>query len=248
LYCKKRELPYDRQLRQRFESKELQSQINELKVNIFGAFAPIFVPLILIALGSFAETDIRFLSSKALKILGTPTIALFIGIVIAAFLLKRNGRMQALHKILDRSIEKAAVVIMITAAGGAFGAVIKASDIGPSVSSAITETGLPGLLLPFILAAGLTTATGSLTVSMVTSASVVSPMLSTFNISPEIALALIGAGSLCVIHANSSFFWLLSRLHDVPPNELYRTFSIQSMTMGIGGLVGVFVLWLFGFR
>jgi GntP family gluconate:H+ symporter len=248
LYCKKRELPYDRQLRQRFESKELQSHINELKVNIFGAFAPIFVPLILIALGSFAETDIRFLSTKALKILGTPTIALFIGIVIAAFLLKRNGRMQALHKILDRSIEKAAVVIMITAAGGAFGAVIKASDIGPSVSSAITETGLPGLLLPFILAAGLTTATGSLTVSMVTSASVVSPMLSTFNISPEIALALIGAGSLCVIHANSSFFWLLSRLHDVPPNELYRTFSIQSMTMGIGGLVGVFVLWLFGFR
>ena len=53
---------------------------------------------------------------------------------------------------------------------------------------------------------------------------------------------LIGAGSLCVIRANSSLFWLLSKLHDVRPDILYRTFSVQSLIMGISGFLAVLIL------
>jgi GntP family gluconate:H+ symporter len=105
---------------------------------------------------------------------------------------------------------------------------------------------LPGLLLPFILAVTLTTATGSTTVAMVTASSVVAPLLGVLELSPEMAVALIGAGAICVVHANSSLFWLLSRLHDVPPDKLYRTFSLQSLVMGLSGFVAVLILRLFG--
>jgi GntP family gluconate:H+ symporter len=55
-------------------------------------------------------------------------------------------------------------------------------------------------------------------------------------------------GSFCIFHANASFFWLLNRLHEVPPKVLYRTYTIQSLVMGISGLAGVFVLRLAGFQ
>ena len=82
---------------------------------------------------------------------------------------------------------------------------------------------------------------------MVTSSLVVVSMIGTLGLSPELAVALVGAGSLCVIHANSSFFWLLSRLHEVPPNVLYRTYSVQSVCMSLGGLAGALLLHWFGF-
>lgn len=183
-----------------------------------------------------------------MQFLGMPVIALLIGLVLASFLLKKGSRMQQLRSIVERSIEKAAAVTMITGAGGALGGVIKASPIGSDVSTAITSLGIPSLLLPFPLAAGLTTATGSLTVSMVTSSSIVASMLGSLNLSPEMAVALIGAGSFCVFHANASFFWLLNRLHNIPPNVLYRTYTLQSLCMGLCGLLAVIILRVVGLQ
>ena len=246
LYCKQRDLPYDRKLHKRLKEGKLKAYEEASTPSAVNCFAPIFVPLILIALASFVKGDAQLLTSRILDFLGTPTIALFAGIIIASMLLKREGRMQRFRELVDKSIEKAAVVIMITGAGGALGGVIQASGIGDSVSSAIVGLGIPGLLFPFLLAAALTTATGSLTVSVVTSSSIVAPMLETLPFSPAMGVALIGAGSLCFIHVNSSFFWLLSRLHEVPPGEVYRTFSVQSICMGLGGLLGILLLWSVG--
>ena len=245
-YCKRRDLPYDKKLQRRLEAGELQTYTEAATPNAVSCFAPIFVPLSLIAAASFVQEDSQRFADRILAFLGTPTVALFAGIIIASLLLKHRGRMGRLRELVDRSIEKAAVVIMITGAGGALGGVIKASAIGDNVASAIMGVGIPGLLLPFLLAAALTTATGSLTVSVVTSSSIIAPMLDTLPFSPAMGVALIGAGSLCFIHVNSSFFWLLSRLHEVPPSEVYRTFSVQSACMGLGGLVGILLLWSVG--
>jgi GntP family gluconate:H+ symporter len=73
-------------------------------------------------------------------------------------------------------------------------------------------------------------------------------MLPALKLSPEMAVALIGAGSFCVIHANSSMFWLLSKMHEIPPKTLFRTLTVMTLFMGVGGGLGVFVLWLFGVR
>jgi len=100
----------------------------------------------------------------------------------------------------------------------------------------------------FIVDSMLTISTGSITVSLVGSASLLGPMINDLPVSPEMVAALIGCGSFCVFHANSSFFWLLNRLHEVPPRMLYRTFTVQSLVMGLTGLVGVLVLRLAGFQ
>ena len=247
MYCKKVNLPYDDVLKEKYQSIEILHDKQNLS-QTFGAFAPILLPIFLIALGSFARPDTGIIDSKLLQSLGIPTIALLIGILIASLYIRGKDKTNKLNRIIDRSIEKSAIVIMITGAGGAFGAVIKASHIGDSVASMVVEAGIPGLIFPFILAAALTTSTGSLTVSMVTSSSIVVSMLPALELSPELAVALIGAGSFCVFHANSSFFWLLSKMHQIPPQILFKTYSVQSLFMGIGGGIGVLLLWIFGIR
>jgi len=247
--CGKIELPYDRTIRDKVFQKETIQERAFQKPSLIFSLGPIFVPLCLITLASLSQIDsLAIPKNSVIQFLGTPVIALLIGLALASLLLNKGRRMPQLRSIVERSIEKTAAVIMITGAGGAFGGVIKASTIGSDVSTAIEGLGIPGLLLPFLLAAGLTTATGSLTVSMVTTSSIVAPMLGSLNLSPEIAVALIGAGSFCVFHANASFFWLLNRLHDIPPNVLYRTYSLQSLCMGLCGLLAVIILRVVGVR
>ncbi|MHC4426057.1 MAG: GntP family permease [Planctomycetota bacterium] len=245
--CGKIELPYDRTIRDKVLQKETVQERAFQKHSLFFFLGPIFLPLCLITLASLSRIDsLAIPKNSVIQFLGTPVIALLIGVALASLLLKKGCRMQQLRSIVERSIEKAAAVIMITGAGGAFGGVIKASPIGFDVSTAITSLGIPSLLLPFLLAAALTTATGSLTVSMVTSSSIVASMFGSLNLSPEMAVALIGAGSFCVFHANASFFWLLNRLHNIPPNVLYRTYTLQSLCMGLCGLLAVIILRVVG--
>jgi GntP family gluconate:H+ symporter len=94
----------------------------------------------------------------------------------------------------------------------------------------------------------LTTATGSITVSLIGASSILGPLAASMPYSPEMMAALIGCGSFCVFHANSSFFWLLNKLHDVPVNTLYKTYTPQSLIMGLSGLLGIGILFLFGIR
>ena len=143
---------------------------------------------------------------------------------------------------------KSALVIMITGAGGALGHVINASGIQNSFSEIFTEISHFGLIIPFLIAALLTSATGSITISLISSASIIGPMIPYLPYSSEIIAALIGTGALCVFHANASFFWLLNRLHNIPVSILYKTYTVQSLIMGLFGLFGIFLLLLIGIR
>ena len=77
-------------------------------------------------------------------------------------------------------------------------------------------------------------------------ASMLGPMVDSLPLSPEMTAAMIGCGAFCVFHANSSFFWLLNRLHEVPPTVLYKTYTLQSLVMGGAGLIGALFLYLLG--
>ncbi|TWU61852.1 GntP family permease [Crateriforma conspicua] len=222
----------------------------------WSALLPIVVPLVLISVRSFlpvlddASSGASLLawSVGAFEVLGLPLVALTIGVALAMLQYGRDFSMARLAAATERGIEKSAAVIMITGAGGAFGHVIKNAGVTEWIAQAAPMLGTLGWLLPFFLAAIFTTATGSITVSMVTTAGVVAPLVASIGVSPEMAAALIGSGAFCVFHVNSSFFWLLNRLHDAPPAVLLRTYTTQSLCMGLGGLAAVGLMRLCGLR
>lgn len=208
---------------------------------------PIIVPIVLMALGGFVESNTTFIG-KLLSFISIPMVAVLFGALIAAMNYLRSTKKSNINKLVENAIIKSALVIMITGAGGAFGYIIRESGVQESLG--VFFSGLPylGFLLPFLLAAVLTTATGSITVSLISTASILGTMSQVLPYSPEIMAALIGAGSFCVFHANSSFFWLLNRLHNVPVNVLYKTYTMQSLVMGISGLIGITLLYFLGVR
>jgi len=160
---------------------------------------------------------------------------------------KKEGKKGIINKLVEQAILKSALVIMITGAGGSLGYVIQETGIQNEIVSFFAEFPYFGIMLPFIVASLLTISTGSITVSLVGAASMLGPIVNSLTISPEITAALIGSGAFIVFHANSSFFWLLNRLHEVPPKILYKTYTLQSLVMGLSGLVGAVILIMLGF-
>ena len=208
---------------------------------------PILTPIILMSIGTIFDSN-QGKIGKFVALISEPMIAVLIGAIIAFsqfFYIKKRSNFS---KLVESAIVKSALVIMITGAGGAFGHVINSSGIQSSFSEFFADISQFGLIIPFLIAAFLTSATGSITISLISSASIISPMIPYLPYSAEIIAALIGTGALCVFHANASFFWLLNRLHSIPVNILYKTYTVQSLIMGLSGLIGIFLLLLIGVR
>lgn len=246
-YCKNSWLPYDEKIAALAEPVDA-SPVEDTKQWVLFDLLPILVPIVLMASSAFFAPDDPGLAAQITSFISMPMIAVLFGVAIAWLQFSRSKNQQKNgNDLMEQAIVKSALVIMITGAGGAFGYVIRESGIQNSLANFFADLPFLGFMLPFLIAAVLTTATGSITVSLIGTASIVGPMASSMPYSPEIMAALIGCGSFCVFHANSSFFWLLNRLHEVPPNILYKTYTLQSLVMGLSGLVGVVILRLLGF-
>ena len=208
--------------------------------------APILLPIALMALGGFLGDFVGGAAGQAIRFLGTPMVAVMFGAGLAALQYRRLHKHGSFNDLVENAIVKSALVIMITGAGGAFGYIIRQSGVPESLTTLFEQMTYLGFVLPFLLAAVLTTATGSITVSLIGTASIVGPMSGVLGHSPEIMAALIGAGAFCVNHANASLFWLLNRLHDVPVAILYRTYTLQTLVMGLSAFAGVLILKAIG--
>ena len=147
---------------------------------------------------------------------------------------------------VGKGLRNAAIIIMITGAGGAFGKVLQNSALADTIGNALSDVSL-GLWLPFIIAATIKTAQGSSTVAIITTASILSPLLSSLGFTSEMAKALIvlsiGAGSMVTSHANDSFFWVVTQMSRMDVKTGYK---LQSLGTTILGVSAALIIWIFG--
>lgn len=211
---------------------------------------PIIFPIILIGLKSIAEypthpfgTEFFF---EFLVFIGDPIIALLIGVMLV-FRLKKFRADSDKKDWLVEGLKNAGIIILITGAGGAFGNVLRDTNIGDTIGAIFADYEV-GLLLPFILAALLKSAQGSSTVSIITTAAIVAPLLSSFGLDGETAKALvvlaIGAGAMTVSHINDSYFWVVSQFSGFTTAQALRGFTIGTLFLGLTGIILVLFLSL----
>ncbi|BBP81746.1 MULTISPECIES: GntP family permease [unclassified Pseudomonas] len=214
----------------------------------FQAFAPIFVPILLICLGSIAAFPAKPFGSGTvfglLSFLGQPVVALLVGVALACTLLKSEDKRKEFHDHVVEGIVSAAPILLITGAGGAFGAMLKVTPLGDYLGSTLSALGI-GLFMPFVVAAALKTAQGSTTVALVTTSALVAPLLGQLGLDSEMGRVLtvmaIGAGAMTVSHANDSFFWVVTQFSRMPVSLAYRAQTLATLVQGI---VGMLVTWL----
>ena len=143
-------------------------------------------------------------------------VALLLGAFLSFLLPAKFDRaMLSTTGWVGEAMTSAAIIIVITGAGGAFGKVLQNSGIADVIGSALQGREGVGIRLPVLIAAALKTAQGSSTVALITTAGLVLPLLAPLGLEGATARALvvvaIGAGSMMVSHANDSFFWVVTQ-------------------------------------
>lgn len=215
------------------------------------SFIPVILPLVLIVLKSVSDFPSEPFGSGGFKtavgFIGEPVVALLIGMLLAFTLPKKFDReMMSSTGYVGKAILSAASIIMITAAGGSFGMILRDSGIAEIIGSSLAGFNL-GIWLPFLIAAALKTAQGSSTVAIITTASIVFPLMNVLGfVTPiEIALAVTSlcAGAMVVSHVNDSFFWVVTQMSGMDIKTGYKLHTFGTLVCGLAAMLTIWAVF-----
>ncbi|MEM9363260.1 MAG: GntP family permease [Bacteroidota bacterium] len=233
------------------ENISAQESIPYTSMHPFQAFLPLLAPILLIAMKSIVNHPSYPLGEGyvflVLDFIGNPTLALLVG-VFFAFGLARKVPGPEKSEWVPEALKQAGSIVLITGAGGAFGAVLRTVDITEAFNlSAVSGWG--SLLIIFAIAATLKTAQGSSTVAIITTSAIVAPLLSSFGLISEIDKALgvlaIGAGAMTVSHINDSYFWVVSQFSNMEVKTALKGHSLATLFQGLVAITLILLLGIF---
>ncbi len=211
---------------------------------------PIFVPIVLIAVRSIATYPTQPLGNGFIytffDFFGQPINALLAGFLLS-FLLFPKFNKETLTGWIGDGITAAAPILLITGAGGAFGTILKETQIGDTLGNMLADYQL-GIFLPFIIAAAFKTAQGSSTVALVATSALIAPLLGTIGLDSlygkVLAVMATGAGAMTISHANDSFFWVVTQFSGMDVKTGYKTHTMATLIQGVSSMLLIYVLTL----
>jgi Gnt-I system high-affinity gluconate transporter len=213
---------------------------------VFESFMLALLPVLLIAFAVIANTFFpgESVIKKVILFIGDATIALLLSVLLAVlFLGIAKGRsMQKVMQWLNDSISGVAVILLIITAGGVFKQVLIDSGTADYITSFSTQWNIHPLLFAWLITALLRVAIGSATVAGITAAGIVSPLLATGTVSPELLVLAVGTGSVFGSHVNDSGFWIFKEFFQISLKQTFLSWTVMETLISILGLVGVMVL------
>jgi gluconate:H+ symporter, GntP family len=210
---------------------------------------PIVLPVLLISSNTLAQSlkgsdaspgPLASLTPYT-AIIGNPNFALLLASFVAIWLYvkQRRATRDDVAELTEASLSGAGIIILITAAGGAFGASLQAAQIGPAIQGLFPGGGITGLTLLFLafgLSSLLKIAQGSSTVAMITTAGMLAAMIQDAGALPFHAVYIataIASGSLVGTWMNDSGFWVFSKMGGVPELKTLRTWTPLVAVVGV---------------
>jgi len=239
-----------------WEEPQSEPEETEIEKILLPSFAksilPIALPIVLMCLGTLLKIVSADLPGLAvLSFVTNPTVALAIGMLVA-FSLTTKQKKAFLNTTMKKGIAQAAPILMITGMGGALGSIIQTIPLKAYAESLAAIEGL-GILLPFLIAALLKSAQGSSTVAIITTSSLIFPLLPILGMDTEMgkvwAIMALGVGSMTVSHANDSYFWIVTQMSGMDVKTAYKTHTVGTLIQGCTGLIVVgigYFLWSLG--
>ena len=203
----------------------------------FESFLPLVAPIILILLSNISSAmGVTGEAKTAISFLGSPIIAVGIGLLLAIFVLGRNlDRSTALFE-MDKGIKAAGLIMLVTGGGGALGQILKDSGTGNYVAQLLSKTAIPIIILPFIISTIVRFIQGSGTVAMVTAAGICAPIVQAAGGNMMLGAFAACIGSLFFSYFNDSYYWVVNNLMGMKDTkEQIRNWSISStIAWGVG--------------
>lgn len=229
---------------------------------LFESLLPVILPVVMIACntaalsiannleGGTADTA-RWLSNYT-SIFGNPNFALLVstGIAMWVFIKQRKPSKADMAKLVETSLMSGGVIILITAGGSAFGAMLKAANVGTAISnqaSAISGGEMSGMLVLFLgfgIASLLKVAQGSSTAAMIITSAMLADIVSDMTLPFHVVYlaTAIGAGSLVGSWMNDSGFWIFSKMGGLTEKEGLCTWTPLLVVLGLVSMTVTLIL------
>ncbi|KYK00313.1 GntP family transporter [Microbacterium sp. CH1] len=210
----------------------------------------ILLPLVLIMLGTAVAPlfEAGTFWNGFLSMVGQPIFALMVAIAAAMYLLgvRRGWSASHLGEVMESALPAAAVIILVTGAGGAFGRVLTETGIGGAVAEVLASSGMPLLLAAFLISLIMRAAQGSATVAIATTAGLLLPSVSAMGLDTvhtALLAVAIGYGGLGLSHVNDSGFWVVTRYLGLSVKDGLRTWTPLTTVLGVAGFALTWILY-----
>jgi GntP family gluconate:H+ symporter len=215
--------------------------------SFFLSILSIVLPVVLMLIRAVADLTLDESNSTrvVLDVIGDPSIALLVGVLVAMFAvgLSSGMNLRQVNGSLGSGLPAVASIILIVCAGGGFKQVLSDSGVAQVIANIAEGSSISVLVLGWLVAVGIRLATGSATVATVTAAGIVGALAKDLG-STELSLLVlaIGSGSLFFSHVNDAGFWLVKEYFGLTVWETIKSWSVMETVISVVGLVGVLVL------
>jgi gluconate:H+ symporter, GntP family len=215
-----------------------------LTVTLLTMLLPVLL-MLLAALAQVVMTDgtVR----RGIAFIGSPLAAMLVATLVAMYTFGRAcGFTRArLLQFAEESLPPIAGVLLVVGAGGGFGRVLDAAEVDTAIAHAMGGLRLSPLVMGWVIASLLRLSVGSATVSVITAASIMAPLLTGMpDVNKELLVVAIGAGSLIMSHVNDGGFWLVKEYLNMSVPQTVATWSIVETIIAVTALAGVLLLAL----
>lgn len=218
-------------------------------ISVFTALLPVILMSIATIITLLQKTigfdDNSFLA--AIRFIGDAGTAMLLSLLFAVYSmgLARNIPIKTVMDSCSTAISHIGMMLLIIGGGGAFKQVLIDGGVGNYVAELFKGTSLSPILLAWIIAAILRIALGSATVSALTTAGLVIPMLGQTDVNLALVVLATGAGSLIASHVNDAGFWMFKEYFGLSMKETFATWTLLETIISVAGLGFILLLSLF---
>ena len=211
---------------------------------------PVLLPLVLIGLQGALAPSMKGASGwwvTVVKTIGATDMALTFGVLAGLLLVVRQRTAEGTSKTVQAALAHGALILLITAAGGAFGGALQQTGIADAIGQVVGGAHTLALPAVFLVTALVRTAQGSATVAMITAVPIAKAFLDSGHtgVAAVYFAVVIGCGSKPIPWMNDAGFWAVARMSGMTEAQTLRTMSPMLSVQGVVGLlITMLAAWL----
>ncbi|MBL3536232.1 gluconate permease [Lactobacillus sp. GPR40-2] len=194
--------------------------------------------------GGATPTKNATMLDQIVALIGDPAIAMLISLLVAMFTMGwgRKRKTSAIMETLENAVKSIAMLLLVIGGGGAFKQVLIDGGVGKEVAKLFINSNMSPLILGWLVAVVLRVALGSATVSALTAAGIVAPLMAQSGVDPALMVLAIGAGSLAASHVNDAGFWMFREYFDLTVKQTLSIWTVLETIISVVGLLIVLLL------
>jgi gluconate:H+ symporter, GntP family len=235
---------------------EIANKSDKELPSIGWAVLPAVFPLVMICCKSAYEAFVKTanpidnLFLNTILFLGDKNIAMVAGALFSLLVLAKQNIInnEKMTAFVQTALMTGGGIILITAAGGAFGGMLQQSGISSRIAYITKDYQLALIPLAFIITAIIRTAQGSATVALITASGILAGMAQNAHLGfhPVYLCLAIGSGAKLIPWMNDAGFWIMCKTSNLTETEAMKTIAPMQSIMGLTGLVlTMLAAWLF---